>query len=58
MEKLIRIGEAARLLGVSDETLRNWERKGLIAPYRVGPRKERRYEEAYILRLRKGEKCQ
>jgi transcriptional regulator with XRE-family HTH domain len=30
----ISIGEAARLVGVSPATLRNWERRGMIAPVR------------------------
>lgn len=30
----LRIGEAAKYLGVSVSTLRRWEREGLIAPLR------------------------
>jgi MerR family transcriptional regulator/heat shock protein HspR len=30
------IGEVARLLNVHTQTLRNWERQGLIRPNRIG----------------------
>ncbi len=30
------IGEVAKLLNVHAQTLRNWERKGLISPHRIG----------------------
>jgi DNA-binding transcriptional MerR regulator len=32
MQPLVRIHQAAELLGVSSETIRRWERVGLIAP--------------------------
>lgn len=35
MKKLLNINEAAFELGVSKETLRNWERKGILSPYRT-----------------------
>jgi excisionase family DNA binding protein len=35
MDKLYRIGQAARLLGVSTSTLRRWEREGKITPHRT-----------------------
>jgi len=41
MDRLLRIGEASRILGVSVSTLRRWEKEGKIKPYRV--EKERRY---------------
>lgn len=31
-DKLLRIGEAAKIIGVSKQTLRNWEREGDISP--------------------------
>ncbi|MBS5552073.1 MAG: MerR family DNA-binding transcriptional regulator, partial [Bacteroides sp.] len=30
MKKLMTIGEAAKVLGVTTTTLRNWDRKGLL----------------------------
>jgi excisionase family DNA binding protein len=34
MDKRLSIGEAAKYLGVSRDTLRRWEKKGKISPYR------------------------
>lgn len=46
------ISQAARLLGVSTSTLRNWERKGIEpAPDRT-PTGERRYTQEQIDQLR------
>jgi len=42
MKKLLRIGEASQILGVSVSTLRRWEKEGKLKPIRVG--KERRYD--------------
>ncbi len=41
--RLLGIGEAAAVLSVHPNTLRRYERLGMIHPYRVGPRKDRRY---------------
>ncbi len=58
MRKLIRTSEAANLLGVSASTLRRWEKKGLITPYRLPVKRlgggERRYDLEEILKLQKG----
>jgi len=35
MDKLYRIGQAARILGVSTSTLRRWEREGKLTPHRT-----------------------
>ena len=40
---LLSIGEVAKLFAIDKDTLRNWEKKGLITPLRVGPRKDRKY---------------
>ena len=32
MNKLIAIGQASKLLGVSIQTLRNWDKQGLLKP--------------------------
>jgi|SRR5579862_1064083 len=45
------IGVAAQLCGVHPQTLRQYERLGLVAPSRVGS-KNRLYSEANILRVR------
>lgn len=40
---LLSIGEVAELFAIDKDTLRNWEKKGLITPLRVGPRKDRKF---------------
>jgi len=49
MSKLLRIGEAAKILGVSTSTLRRWERKGKLKAYRIG--KERRYSYEQLMEI-------
>ena len=50
--KLIRIGKAAQLLGVSTMTLRRWADQGKMRSFQVGPgRGERRFLEEDILAL-------
>ena len=43
MSKLYRIGDAAKILGVSVQTLRRWDEEGKLKPVRIG--KERRYKD-------------
>ena len=47
---VLSIGQAAKVLGVHPETLRNWHRQGLLEPYKtIGG--HRRYSKAEIERL-------
>lgn len=41
---LLTTSEVAELLHVHPNTVRKWHRKGLITAYRVGPRRDRRFE--------------
>ncbi len=52
-EKLYKIGEVAEILGVHEDTLRNWEREGFIVPERIGKRKDRRYTAEMIGEIKK-----
>ena len=45
---LLTIGEATHLLNVHPNTLRNWEKEGLINVVRIGPRRDRRYSKLTI----------
>ncbi len=45
---LLSIGQVAKIFGIHADTLRNWERKGLLSPLRVGPRQDRRYKQEDI----------
>jgi len=42
-KKLLSIGQMAKIFGINKDTLRNWEKRGLIVPLRIGPRKDRKY---------------
>ncbi len=42
-ERLLKIGQAARLLGLTPATLRNWERRGLLLPVRLPGSRQRMY---------------
>jgi excisionase family DNA binding protein len=50
--KVMRISEACRLLGVSPETIRKWEREGLIRPERTALG-QRFFTEESLLEIKK-----
>ena len=43
MPDLLSIGQVSDIFGIHQDTLRNWEKKGVLVPLRVGDRKDRRY---------------
>ena len=43
MSKIISIGQAAKLLGVHVQTMRNWEKSGKLKPDSISPGGTRRY---------------
>jgi putative resolvase len=47
---MLSINEASKLLGVTKRTLRNWEKKGKISPYRT-PGGHRRYDKEELLKV-------
>ena len=50
-KSLLSISEVSGIFGIHQDTLRNWEKKGLITPLRVGPRKDRKYKPEDIERI-------
>lgn len=48
MSKTYTIGEIADRFRVHKDTLRNWEKEGLVVPDRVGPRGDRVYTDEHI----------
>lgn len=44
MDKLLPIGRAAQVLGVTIQTMRNWDKKGLLKPDELTKGGERRYK--------------
>lgn len=53
-EKMYKLSEAAKLLNVHPETVRRWEKNGLISATRVG-RGWRMFPESEINRIKNGE---
>ena len=51
MNKIISIGQAAKLLGVHVQTLRNWEKSGKLKPDSISPGGTRRYNSDTIMRI-------
>jgi excisionase family DNA binding protein len=48
ISELLTIKEAAKLINVHPNTLRNWEREGKIQAVRIGSRRDRRYPKQTI----------
>ncbi len=51
VNNLLKIKEAAKLLNIHPETLRRWEKTGIISPTKVGSRRDRRYKKEDLQRL-------
>lgn len=49
--KLLTTRQAAEILNVHENTIRRWSEKGIINPYRIGPRADRRFAESEIFAL-------
>jgi len=50
-KEYLRVSEASKLLGVHANTLRNWDKQGILKPVRVGVRKERRYKREDVIKF-------
>jgi type I restriction enzyme M protein len=48
MNKTYTISEIAKQFGIHEDTLRNWEKKGLVVPDRIGVRQDRVYTDEHI----------
>lgn len=48
LPELLTIKEAARMINVHPNTLRNWEKEGKIQAIRIGSRRDRRYPKQTI----------
>ena len=48
---LLKLSEASELLNVHPNTLRQWDKKGILKAVRFGERKDRRYIKEDIIRL-------
>ncbi len=55
---LLRTGEAAQLLGVTEITIRRWADKGILpVAFRLGPREDRRFRRADIEKFKVRQKA-
>lgn len=53
--KLLRIQEAAEILGINPETLRRWDNQGRLQAVRIGKRKDRRYKMEDLQKIIEGQ---
>lgn len=51
MPELLTIKQAAQLINVHPNTLRNWEKEGKIQAIRIGTRRDRRYPKQVIWQM-------
>ena len=51
MPELLTLSEACQILKVHPNTLRKWDRKGILVAVRFGERKDRRYRKEDIMKL-------
>ena len=49
--KLLKLSEVADLLNVHKNTLRKWDKRGILVAVRFGERKDRRYRKEDVLKL-------
>jgi len=53
VNKLLKIAETAELLNVHPNTLRKWDKRGILKAVRFGERRDRRYRKEDVERLLK-----
>ena len=51
MPNLLTIGQVSDIFSIHQDTLRNWEKEGILVPLRVGKRQDRRYRPQDIERI-------
>lgn len=49
--EILSLKQACEILNCHPNTLRNWDKKGILVPIRFGTRKDRRYKKSDILKL-------
>jgi len=48
---LLKISQVAKILNISEWTLRNWDKAKKLVPLRVGSRKDRRYKKEDVQKI-------
>ncbi len=51
LPKLLTLSETAKILSVHPNTLRKWDKKGILVAVRFGERGDRRYKKEDVLKL-------
>ena len=51
LPQLLTLAETAKVLGVHKNTLRKWDKKGILKAMRFGERKDRRFKKEDVLKL-------
>ncbi|MFC1613262.1 type I restriction-modification system subunit M [Patescibacteria group bacterium] len=51
MPKLLTIGQVSEIFSIHQDTLRNWEKNGILVPLRIGKRQDRKYRPQDIERI-------
>lgn len=51
LSELLTLSETAKILNVHPNTLRKWDKKGILKAVRFGERRDRRYKKEDVLRL-------
>ena len=49
--ELLKLSETSKILKVHPNTLRKWDKKGILVAVRFGERKDRRYRKEDIMKL-------
>jgi len=55
ISELLTIRQVTQILNVHPNTLRNWEKEGLIDVVRIGKRGDRRYRKEVVEKMMEGE---
>ena len=51
LNNLLTIKQASEILNVHPNTLRNWDKSGLLKAVRIGVRRDRRYKKSDVLKF-------
>lgn len=56
LPKLLTLKQVCEMLGVHANTLRDWDKKGILKAVRIGERGDRRYRKEDVMKLLENDK--